>query len=76
MFFISAVLLNVRAARAATKAEEAAVRTEGALAQAEQAAVMNESALADIKSLLMQTRLYKQAAWKARIIYTVKLKLG
>ncbi|CAD7950745.1 unnamed protein product [Amoebophrya sp. A25] len=61
-----ATLLNVRAARAATRAEEAAISSEESLEAAEQAATENETALADIKSILAQTKLYKQAAWKAR----------
>jgi len=61
-----AVQLRLRAAHAATKAEEAAAEAQQSLVDTQDAATRNENAVAELKSLLVQTKMYKEAAWKAR----------
>ncbi|CAD7939307.1 unnamed protein product [Amoebophrya sp. A120] len=61
-----ATQLRLRTARAATVAEEAAAATQESLQATEAEVHKNQGAIAGLKSLLLQTKMYKQATWKAR----------
>lgn len=62
-----ASVLSLRAAHAAVLAETVVADAKEIRRRTEMAAHNNEDAVARIKSLVTQTRVYKEATWKARI---------